>query len=359
MMFSIVPMPRCTVRLCLALGLVGIGCAVALTTSLATTTMAKTTETTQATTLHASLTSVATFTDTNQPVNVLCPSDMAGGDLVTCAVITDAALNVELTSTKVFTDDSAPFTRVSFTVPSGVAKVPLQLTTSTGDPVATVEMPCASSATHTTVDHGTAGLLTGQPRVGDPLVAQGDFSGLPTNTTVTVNGQQAEVIASSPRQMVINNPVTQPGKLDVVIEQNGKVLVNQSVNSLPSQTGQLSESFVDKLKADQSKLATHTAPSSACQTQLASYRANLRQEVDAGWTPPRPDRDGEFRASFTFHVNADHSISNVKMTKSSGDSGVDTSAYQRLQAMTASNPLPACLTDAFLNVGQTFVVIAK
>jgi TonB family protein len=73
---------------------------------------------------------------------------------------------------------------------------------------------------------------------------------------------------------------------------------------------------------------------------LADYSARLRSRIDAAWTKPAQLAGVNLVAEIVFDVSASGRITNVRLSRSSGNSAFDQSILAALRRATSAGPTP-------------------
>lgn len=166
-----------------------------------------------------------------------CPSDTRPGDNITCSVQTDGAdlsdYRVEMESVAVFVDDEEP---VDTAVPANATGIPFQVIGTNGKTVATAEVALVSTSEFADEDEQPEGVVFPQQMsTNAPVQLKGNFKDPAEEVSVTVGGEPANVIARSPRGIVVANPATEEGEQEVLVSvgsQTFKSVIPQVVNPL-------------------------------------------------------------------------------------------------------------------------------
>ncbi|MEZ4576027.1 MAG: TonB C-terminal domain-containing protein [Vampirovibrionales bacterium] len=345
---------------------------------------------TATTVITANLTSVAVFSDepdesdpqTSIPDYLVhCPSNVVPGDLIRCSVVSqdpDEQYTVESGNTELAQQPGPDCTKLAMMVPSA-ARMLLTIKDKLGHTVGEAAVPVntAADAASTAQDAMAAAnrmqlptdALVGQPMTmtGNAIspqtmamVEQGNTTGalnqMLNETTVSVNGQQANILAQSPRQLVVDNPTPQ-GQAMVEVASNGQTLAKGPVNV--TRIGQAFASNNTAVQANTPQTETDDPSNSeACQTEVAAYKARLQTQGSQTWSPPKPSHKGQFDTVLNYQVNRNLTVSNVTTVKSSGETQIDAAARQHVQGMTGQvESFPACYSGNTVDITHTFRVI--
>lgn len=130
------------------------------------------------------------------------------------------------------------------------SQLPLGLLHETGNPAASVNIPCATN-TETTSPAGTECKIPTHALTAAPLPVKGSFDGNSSNTNCTIGNLPATILAESPRQSVIQFPENSKGMQQVQIQEKGGQPCTQAVSGVDMQ---LSTGKLNLLKGEKTNL---------------------------------------------------------------------------------------------------------
>jgi outer membrane biosynthesis protein TonB len=310
------------------------------------------------TVMHDGVTTLTADID-DTALAIHCPADTQDGDMITCSVISDdpAKVNpndyvVAIESTQVISEETEDKDKSKFSVniPTGALAALISLKKKTGEEVCHGEMPVKPAMAM----KPPAGeiLFPRQVETGKPLLFKGDFAAPVKDTVVTVDGESANVLAKSPRTLVVDNKGLTEGAKNITVK-SGETQISGPVNIFNPST--VARNLTPPQNLTQ---ATTLAPD--CQQQVNAYKAQLRSRVDQNWQPPKPPTHGTWVATLTYNLMKDLSVSNVQVVRSSGYSPLDQSAMSRVSRLNGQfGPIPECFTQPYLPIEHTFRVIYR
>jgi hypothetical protein len=168
-----------------------------------------------------------TFDTVHGRVYVRLPDDAAPGDTISGTVRIEAqgktaqekAANEEslkkLTISAARQKRPAFFDWVKWSVPAVEGSLAVALMREDGRPLASTLVPVHPATTTPTGEYGVPPLM----QTGKPVSITGPFDGDRSSITVTAGGQEAKVLAESPRKVVVEAPKTAMGPVQVEIRQ--------------------------------------------------------------------------------------------------------------------------------------------
>jgi hypothetical protein len=286
------------------------------------------------------------------------PEDMAVGDEITASIDKKPKGNdpqetttngealgkytVEVETTKTFVDDK----QFSLKIPSEAATALatwLLLKDPEGHEIRRIKVPVHPAVVKT----GMEETMTATPEqfkfprtceTGKPIQFKGPFQKELSKTAVKIDGQEARILAKSPRSLVVDNPSTSAGIKDVQMI-SGDVSVRGPIEN---------------------RLGTN-APviaDDSCKQLMTAYKAELFGMVDKGWKPNRPPSHGVWTTVLDYNLTQKQTVENVRVLKSSGYGPLDQSAISRVYQLQGTfKPLPSCFSQPALEVEHTFKVV--
>jgi uncharacterized surface protein with fasciclin (FAS1) repeats len=169
------------------------------------------------------------------------PSQMHDNDLVPC----NAQIQVESFVKNVCG---------KWSIPDGVAKIPLVLKNKEGKIVAQAEVQVAPKANPAKVTEGLLTPAIGQ--AGKPISVIGPFDGDFASTAVKLGNLTAKFLASSPRKVVVESPRDLKGPADIQVEYKGNLVAKCSYRSISIK---LSADKLNLMKGEQTSLTVTLA----------------------------------------------------------------------------------------------------
>lgn len=316
------------------------------------------------------LVSMVTFVDDTQ-LEVTCPNDAQAGEMITCSVLSEDPVKVDpndyqvtVQSTQVVTDTSAKETmqRISMALPAGVLEPLMVLKDkATGEAVCHGTLPVSPKVAVPPPSAETPSVLFPKAtHVGEPVTFKGNFTQPVEETAVKIGEQPAEVLAKSPRTMVVDNPAgtTMIGPQEVVVTQ-GEQVTRGPVAMLPPRPEGFGQPVDPNILANlPSPSAMEASLSPACRSEIEGYKARLMTRVDNDWHPPKPPHKGTWTAKLNYNLMRNLSVQAVQVVQPSGFPPVDQSAMQRVYQLQGQfEPLPQCYDKPYLPIEHTFRIL--
>ena len=165
--------------------------------------------------------STTTFNTPQGRVVLSLPNDMRAGDTITGTVIAERRGSTEPIagySMQIADKNTALSIPVFTFVAPGAGSMPLILKNSAGTEVGRAVIPIQPASTAAPSNL----VLPPFGQNGRPLMIPGKFDGDASNTSVTIGGKPVDVIAESPRKVVIQIPPGPNGPTTITVTEQGK-----------------------------------------------------------------------------------------------------------------------------------------
>lgn len=298
---------------------------------------------------------------------VNCPADTQTGDLISCSVVTDEDQSdeeyvIEIATTAVIEDPeqqtSVPVEKLasglfSWTVPASAASALIRVKDKAGHVVSEGHLPVKPH-------HPAAGVsqysFPGEMTAGQPMAIQGAFPEPVSKSQVLVDGQQAQVLAKSPRSLVVNNPSETAGMKEVVLKE-GNTEIRQIIPNKPAAVAATTPAEPEPARALN---PMEQMMQEMCQSTVDLYKQNLKSMTNAGWKPPKPPSKGRYTAKLRYDLLKDGRLNNIQVIESSGYAPLDQSAVQQVQRSQGQfRPLPGCYEKPSMEIDHTFTLIYR